>query len=120
MDKKPKIKISEDAFTILKKMLEDTKEYTTVRFSYSRSCCRPKVEIFLDILQNDMISDSIENLPIQYDLDFAEKIKSVTLIYSKSSFMVKPELYEEPKKNCESCCKDKDSSCNICSKGAGK
>jgi len=114
MDKKPKIKISEDAFKILKQMLENNNEYSTVRFAYTKSCCRPKVEIYLDTSQDKLISDSIEDLPIQYDLDFADNIKAVTLIYNKSSFLIKPELYEEPKSNCGSCCKTKDNSCNSC------
>ena len=114
MNKKPKIKISEDAFEVLKEMLDTNKEYSIIRFAYAKTCCRPKVEIYLDTPQDTLVSDSIEDLPIQYDLDFADKIKSVTLIYNKSSFLVKPELYEEPKKNCSGGCKTKDNSCNSC------
>jgi len=114
MDKKPKIKISEDAFKILKQMLENNNEYSMVRLVYTKSCCRPKVEIYLDNSQDKLISDSIEDLPIQYDIDFVNNIKAVTLIYNKSSFLIKPELYEEPKKNCRSCCKTKDNNCNSC------
>lgn len=114
MNKKPKIKISEEAFEYLKRTLESTNEYSLVRFAYAQSCCRPKVEIYLDTLQDELISDTVEDLPIQYNLDFADKIKSVTLIYNKSSLLIKPELYEEPIKNCGSCCKTKDTNCNGC------
>lgn len=114
MNKKPKIKISEDAFKFLKEILQNNKEYSTVRFAYIKSCCRPKVEIYLDSAQDELISDSIEDLPMQYDLEFADNIKEVTLIYNNSSFLIKPELYEERKKNCSGCCKAKDVNCSKC------
>jgi len=113
MNKKPKIKISEEAFIHLKESLKMNKEYSAVKFTYVKSCCRPKVEIYLDNSTEELIQDSIEDLPILYDLNFADKIKTITLIYKNSSFHIKPELYEEQKKDC-SHCSNKSHSCGSC------
>ena len=112
MNKKPKIKISEAAFNALKEMLCNNKEYSTVRLTYTKACCRPKIEIYLDSIQEGLILDSIEDLSVQYDSEFTENIKTVTLIYEKSSFQIKTEFYEETKKDCGGC--HKTNSCGSC------
>lgn len=104
MDRKVKIKISENAFEKLLIMLNNEPNYSYLRFSYKDGCCKsPKVEITLDNKNSKDIIDNIENLPIVYDLDVFEKISEITLVYRKNSFMLKTTLKDMNKKNCASC-----------------
>lgn len=104
MDKKIKIKISENAYSKLLAMLSQENDYTHLRFTYKDGCCgSSKVDISLDNLRSEDITDNIESLPVVYNAEILEKIREITLVYRNSSFMINTILYNIKKKDCSSC-----------------
>jgi Fe-S cluster assembly iron-binding protein IscA len=119
MDKKIKIKVSDDAYYRLIDILKDGDIYSNIRMRYKDGCCgSSKIELFLDNAQADDFIDTIEDLPFLYDLETAENINEVTIVYRKGSFMVNSKLANEKVKNCADCksgCGGKGSSQGGCS-----
>lgn len=104
MNEKIKIKISENAFEKLLAILNNKEEYSHLRFAYKDGCCKSsKVEIYLDNLKANDITDNIEGLPIIYNIEALEKVKEITLVYRKSSFMINTILNDAYNKNCANC-----------------
>lgn len=125
MSTNPVISLSDEAYSELKKYLELNKEdYTCVRLSHYKSCCKgPSVDIYLDDLEDkdEYFSRSIDGIPFIYDKNVASNIKSIELIYKNSSLMIKATPINQMVKDCSSCSgggcsskKDKDS-CGGCS-----
>lgn len=115
MEAKVKIRISETAYNKLLDLLKNEKDYSFTRFSYSSGCCRSsKVEITLDCLKPDDIQDKIDELPIVYNRELFENIKSITLIYKNSSFMAKTEQRASNKNRCGSCSSSCHKGCGSC------
>lgn len=111
---KVKIRISEDAYNELLKMLSDNREYTHVKFARPGSCSNcSKIEIYLDnYTGNDYIEEKIDELPISYSKDLYKFVQEITLIYKNSSFMAKATKTAKTREtSCTSC-----NTCNKCNK----
>lgn len=126
MNKKVKIRISEEAYYRLMDILKDGDMYTHIRFAYKDGCCgSPNAELLLDYVKPGDIEDLIDELPVVYDPDFPLNIKEITIIYREGSFMIKTELLNITNRNCSSCssgCAGKGKNtggCSGCSKKDG-
>lgn len=119
MSEKIKIKISEDAYYALIDILKDGDKYTHIRFSYKDGCCgSSKVDVSLDNHKAGDIEDTVDELPVLYDLSTLENIKEITLVHRNGSFMAKAVLHKEQRKDCSSCtsgCGGKGNSSGGCS-----
>lgn len=108
------ISISDIAYIKLKQILDAHKEYSCVRLSYIKGCCKScRVDIFLDDLINkdDHITKSIKNIKFIYNKDFKDNINSIEIIYKNCSFMIKV----IPNKTCSNCnSKSSSNKCNGC------
>ncbi|GAB6150926.1 hypothetical protein Z965_11285 [Clostridium novyi A str. BKT29909] len=108
------ISISDKAYIELKQMLDAHKEYSCVRLSYIKGCCKScRVDIFLDdlTLKENYITKSIKDIKFIYNKDFNVNINSVGIIYKNSSFMIKV----IPNKSCSNCnSKSSSNKCNRC------
>lgn len=105
MEKKIKIKISEQAYNKLLHYLKDNGDnYSHIRFKYKSGCPKSsKIDIYMDNIKEGDIQDKIDDLSILYDTELCENIKEITLVYRKSSFMVKSASDKESFKGCSSC-----------------
>jgi Fe-S cluster assembly iron-binding protein IscA len=119
MSEKVKIKISEEAYYTLMDILKEEDQYSRIRFSYKDGCCgSSKVELYLDNVKTGDIEETIDELPILYNLLVLENIKEITVVYRNGSFMIKTEMLKEQNKDCSSCtsgCGGKGSSSGGCS-----
>jgi Fe-S cluster assembly iron-binding protein IscA len=103
MNSKVKIKVSEEAYKILLTIVKHDDDHY-IRFVYKDGCCgSSKVDIYLDQAKDGDIIDRIEELPVLYDKEVVENIKEITLVYRKSSFMIKTITNKELFKNCSTC-----------------
>jgi hypothetical protein len=57
----------------------------------------------LDKANDGDIVDKIDELPVLYDMQVVENIKEITLVYRKSSFMIKTIANKELFKDCSTC-----------------
>lgn len=97
------IQISNEAHLNLYNLLKEHDEYNCVRFSFISSCCsRATVDIILDEIKKDDLLETIEGLTFVYANTLEEKIKSITLNFTDSGFMIKCEPNTK-NKDCGSC-----------------
>ncbi|KGM95294.1 hypothetical protein Z968_09440 [Clostridium novyi A str. 4552] len=108
------ISVSDNAYFQLKNLLNIHKEYSCIRLSYIKGCCKScRVDIFLDDLidKEHYITKSIRDIKFIYNKDFNVNINNIEIIYKDSSFMIKV----IPNKNCSNCnSKSSSNSCNDC------
>ncbi|MFX0548777.1 hypothetical protein ACOAKC_05510 [Hathewaya histolytica] len=114
---KIKIKISEEAYDRLLKILDNHKEYNYLRLSKG-SCCKNKVSLTLDNKNSNDIEDSIEDLKIVYTEEISDLCKEIVLVFREGSFMIKVLQRDTSKSFCGGCNKSK-KSCKSCSGCSG-
>ena len=109
------IQISNEAHLNLYNLLKEHNEYNCVRFSFISSCCsRATVDIILDEIKKDDVSETIDGITFVYANTLQEKIKSITLNFTDSGFMIKCEPIAKSK-DCTSCSNSKKTSgCGGC------
>ncbi|MBU5483877.1 hypothetical protein KQI86_06015 [Clostridium sp. MSJ-11] len=114
MDKKIKIKISNNAYNQLVNLFKYDDEYNCLKLTYNQGCCKtPKVSILLDTIKEMDFVDKVEDISIVYDKELADKVNEIQLIYTNKGFMVKATSLNETnetkgcalKGNCNGCSK---------------
>jgi Fe-S cluster assembly iron-binding protein IscA len=109
------IKVSEEANLNLYNLLKEHKEYNCVRFSFISSCCsHAKVDVILDELKENDLSENIDGITFVYSNTLEEKVNSINLDFTHSGFMLKCEPNAKVK-DCSSCgTSNKSSGCKGC------
>lgn len=113
---KIKIKISEEAYKQILSLLNLNKDYTHLRLEKG-NCCKNKVSLILDTPKPGDIEDCIENLPLLYNMELANLLKEITIVYRENSFMIKALNIKDSQNLCNNCTKSKEgcTNCNRCS-----
>lgn len=127
MNKKIKIRISDDAYYRILDILKDSDIYSHIRLQYKDGCCgSSKVELLLDNAENNDIVEFIDELPFIYNSELINNIKEVTIVYREGSFMMKSLPVNTIIKDCATCklgCGGKESNkegCTNCKKDGCK
>ncbi|MDP4143065.1 MAG: hypothetical protein Q8936_01095 [Bacillota bacterium] len=101
----PQILISDEAYNKLLELLEIHSEYTHIRFSYIKSCCKSSaVDIYLDQYNENYIESNFNSLKILLEEKICSKIKTIELIYKNNGFMVKTESLNPSNNSCNKGC----------------
>jgi len=121
LNKKLKIKISNDAFDFIIKLLEFHDEYDCIALKEPENggCCKnSKVDIILDNTINYNVIEDIQGLNIAYSEDLSSNFNEIIIVLKKDSLYLKatPSLTNKSK-GCGGCgSKSKDcTSCSGCS-----
>lgn len=121
MNKKLKIKISNDAFDFINKLLEFHEEYDCIALKEPENggCCKnSKVDIILDNAINYDILEDIQGLNIAYSEDLPNNFNEIIIVLKKDSLYLKATpSFTNKSKGCSGCgSKSKDcTSCSGCS-----
>ena len=116
---KVKIKVSNNAYDFLDKLLEFHNEYDCVSLEENSStkCCKsPKVEIGLSNSSKYNMADKIENITFSYNSDLCNNISEITLVLKDSTLHAKVNTMNKEfnSHGCSGCSKDK-KGCGGCS-----
>ncbi|WP_315115974.1 hypothetical protein [uncultured Clostridium sp.] len=118
MDKKIKVKISNNAYNQLVNLFEYDDQYNCLKLTYNQGCCKtPKVSIFLDTIKEIDFADKVEDISIVYDEELVDKVDEIQIIYTNKGFMVKTASANET--NETKGCASRSNGCGSCS-GCGK
>lgn len=102
-----KIALSKEASIELKKLLQEhSKDYSCIRLSYYKGCCKSSnIDIYLDDFNNkeNYIVQNINDISFIYNGEVINNIKSIELKYEHSGFMIKSVPTKVSKRDCSNC-----------------
>lgn len=118
MNKKLKIKISNDAFDFIDKLLEFHDEYDCIALKEPENggCCKnSKVDIIFDNAINYDIVEDIQGLNIAYSEDLPSNFNEIIIVLKKDSLYLKATpSFTNKSKGCSGC-GSKSKGCTSCS-----
>ena len=121
MNNKLKIKISNDAFDFINKLLEFHDEYDCIALNQPKGsgCCKTsKVDIVLDNTINYAITEDIDGLNVAYNENLVNNFTEIIIVLKKDSLYLKatPSATNKSKsKGCSGCGSKGTNKCASCS-----
>ena len=121
MNNKLKIKISNDAFDFINRLLDFHDEYDCIALKEpdGSGCCKTsKVDIVLDNTDNYTITEDIEGLSVAYNDSLASNFTEIIIVLKKDSLYLKSTPSATNKsisKGCSGCKSNGSSKCASCS-----
>ncbi len=121
MNNKLKIKISNDAFDFINRLLDFHDEYDCIALNEPKGsgCCKTsKVEIVLDNTVNYTITEDIEGLNVAYNESLVSNFTEIIIVLKKDSLYLKATPSATNKSgsnNCGGCKPNGSSKCASCS-----
>lgn len=102
-----KIRIANEAFDFINKLLEFHSEYDCISLKEAPStgCCKnPKIDISLDNMNKNSITENIHGLNIAYNDELSNNFKDVVIVLNNSNLYLKATPTITTKhKNCSGC-----------------
>jgi hypothetical protein len=118
VNEKLKIRISNDAFDFINKLLDFHDEYDCIALKEPKSsgCCKnSKVDIILDNTINYAICEDVEGLNISYNKELSHNFTEIVIVLKKDSLYLKATPISTNKtKGCSGCI-SKSNKCTSCS-----
>ena len=121
MNNKLKIKISNDSFDFINKLLEFHDEYDCIALNQPKGsgCCKTsKVDIVLDNTINYAITEDIDGLNVAYNENLVNNFTEIIIVLKKDSLYLKatPSATNKSKsKGCSRCGSKGTNKCASCS-----